>query len=122
MFQEYNPNPLHKQVGDCAVRAISKALDISWDKAFAIMTIKAFIIADLPSANSVWGSVLKDHGFSKEIIIDECTAEEFCNANSKGIFVLGFGNHVATAIDGTIYDSWNSTQEIPQYYWYKKGE
>ena len=29
MYIEYNPNPCGRRVGDCAVRAISKALDWS---------------------------------------------------------------------------------------------
>ena len=37
-----------------------------------------------------------------------------------GTYVLGFGNHVATVIDGVLYDAWNSSKEIPQYFWYLK--
>lgn len=29
-YTHYNPNPAQKSVGDCTVRAISKALDQSW--------------------------------------------------------------------------------------------
>lgn len=32
MFQYYNANPLGRNVDDCAVRAISKATDKSWDR------------------------------------------------------------------------------------------
>ena len=30
-----------------------------------------------------------------------------------------FGNHVATVVNGQLYDSWDSSNEIPQYYWEK---
>ena len=33
MYEFYEPNPVSSNVGDCAVRAISKALDIDWEKA-----------------------------------------------------------------------------------------
>lgn len=33
MYIEYNPNPVARKVGDCAVRAVAKALRISWDDA-----------------------------------------------------------------------------------------
>ena len=33
--------------------------------------------------------------------------------------MLGFGNHVATVVDGILYDSWDSSNEIPQYFWHK---
>ena len=30
----YNPNPVARRVGDCAVRAVSKALGVDWEQAF----------------------------------------------------------------------------------------
>ena len=33
MWIEYNPNPVGRYVGDCAVRAISLALNMPWDDA-----------------------------------------------------------------------------------------
>lgn len=126
MWQYFNPNPVGRSVGDCAIRAIAKALDISWEQAFLLITTAAFQMGDMPSSNSVWGAVLRQHGFYRTSIKDECpdcyTAEDFCNDNPKGIFVLGFGNHVATVIDGILFDSWDSRQEIPQYVWYKKED
>ena len=82
-------------------------------------------MADMPSSNSVWGAVLRKHGFKRTAIPDTCpdcyTAADFVMENPHGVYVLGFGNHVATAVDGVVYDSWNSTREIPQYYWHKEG-
>lgn len=34
MFTEYNPNPAGRRVGDCAVRAVAKALDTDWETAY----------------------------------------------------------------------------------------
>ena len=47
------------------------------------------------------------------------TAEDFYKDHPSGTFVLGFGNHVATVVDGDLYDSWDSSKEIPQYFWHK---
>ena len=47
------------------------------------------------------------------------TAKDFALDHPMGVYVLGFGNHVATVEDGRLYDSWDSSQEIPQYYWEK---
>lgn len=120
---KYNPNPTGRSVGDCAVRAVAKALNIGWEKAYVLIVMNGFAMGDMPSSNSVWGAVLRQHGFYRTAIENECpdcyTAEDFCNDNPEGVFVLGFGNHVATVIDGTLYDSWNSLQEIPQYFWHK---
>lgn len=72
MFLLYNPNKLGKKVGDCAVRALTKALGVSWNTAYNLMTEKGFDMADMPSSNSVWGAVLKDHGFERFTIPNEC--------------------------------------------------
>lgn len=124
MWQELNNNPAGRRVGDCAVRAVSMALNISWENAYALITAAGFAMGDMPSSNSVWGAVLRQHGFSRMNLPDECpdcyTAEDFAHDHPRGIYVLGFGNHVATVRDGIIYDAWNSSNEIPQYVWYRK--
>lgn len=129
MFIYYNPNRLGKRVGDCAVRAVSKALNVDWDTAFRLMTEKAFALADMPSSNVVWGEVLRDHGFTRHTIPNTCpdcyTAADFLIDHPDGVYVIGFGNHVATAIvtdrSADLFDAWNSLNEIPLYYWYRGG-
>lgn len=126
MWVEYNPNPVGRRVGDCSIRAVSKALDISWEKAYALIAAKGFELCDVPSSNAVWGSVLRDHGFSRKELPDSCpdcyTAEDFCQDNPEGTFILGFNNHVATVISGSLFDAWDSSLELPQYIWYRKDE
>ena len=121
----YNPNPAGRSVGDCAIRAVAAALDIDWETAYAMIAENGFLMADMPSSNSVWGAVLRQHGFTRHAIPNTCpdcyTAEQFAEDHTKGIYVLGFSNHTATIRDGTLFDSWNSSAEIPQYYWTKKG-
>lgn len=124
MWVRYNPNPAGRTVGDCAVRAVSKALNTSWEDAYGLIVTNGFAMGDMPSSDSVWGSVLRQNGFYREAIPNECpdcyTAKDFCKDNPYGVFVLGFGGHVATVVDGDLYDSWNSENEIPQYVWYRK--
>ena len=123
MWKRYNPNPAGRSVGDCSIRAIAKALDTDWKQAFAMIVSNAYQMADMPSSNSVWGSVLFQNGFERSSINSDCpdcyTAADFAEDHPHGVFVLGFGNHVATIVDGVLYDSWDSSQEIPQYYWHK---
>lgn len=120
MFIEYNPNPVGRRVGDCSIRAVSKALDTDWETAYALTVLNGFQMGDMPSSDAVWGSVLRQNGFKKSTCEDCPTAEEFGKHHDKGIYVLGFGGHVATMIDGDLYDSWNSSDEVPIYYWYKE--
>lgn len=126
MYMEYNPNPTGRRVEDCSVRAITKALEWDWEKAYATICAYGFSMGDMPHSNSVWGAVLRENGFKRYAVPDTCpdcyTAEDFANDHPVGTYVLGFGRHVATMVDGTIYDSWNSLDEIPQYYWTNREE
>lgn len=123
MYVYFNPNPVGRMVGDCSIRAIAKALDISWEDAYAKVAANGFRMGDMPSSNSVWGSVLRQNGFYRKSLPDLCpdcyTAEDFCRDNPTVVYVLGFGGHVATIVDGVLYDSWDSSKEIPQYFWSK---
>lgn len=124
MWIKYNPNPTGRHVGDCAVRAVAKALDIDWEEAYKLITVNGYAMGDMPSSDSVWGAVLRQNGFYKKAIPNTCpdcyTVRDFCRDNPLGIFVLGFGGHVATVVDGDLYDSWDSSMEIPVYVWYRK--
>lgn len=124
VWKLYNPSPVGRNVGDCSVRAISKALDTDWETAYALIAMNGYLMGDMPSSNAVIMATLRQHGFNRAIIPDKCpdcyTANDFLDDHPKGVYVLGFGNHIATGIDGVLYDSWNSLNEIPIYYFYKK--
>ena len=126
MYSYYNPNPIkNKRVGDCVVRAISKALNQPWEDTYIDLTIQGYLMGDLLSSNAVWGAYLKSKGFTREIVSNDCpecyTIEDFCNEYPKGTFIIGTGTHAVCVIDGTIYDTWQSGDETPIYY-YRKGE
>ncbi len=122
MWKYFNPNPISNRTEDCAVRAVSAALDISWDDAFDMIAHNAKQMGTVMQDNAAWGSVLRQHGFQREIIPNSCpdcfTAEDFSKDHPSGVFVLGFATHTAAVIDGDILDTWDSSNEIPIYYWY----
>ena len=122
----FNPNPAGRTVGDCSVRAIAKALDLDWESAYLQIVMNGFWMGDMPSSDSVWGCVLRKNGFYRESVPNTCpdcyTAEDFSRDHPVGTYILGFGGHVATVKDGDLYDSWDSSNEIPQFYWYEKQE
>ena len=121
MWRYFNPNPAGRNVGDCSVRAVSAALGVSWEDAYSMIAANGFQMGDMPSSDSVWGSVLRQNGFYRYAIPNKCpdcyTAKDFAADHPKGVYVLGFGGHVATVIDGVLYDSWDSSNEIPIYFW-----
>lgn len=126
MWRYFNNNPMGRNVGDCAVRAVSAALGVDWEQAYSMLVSNGYLMGDLPQANSVIAATLRKNGFYKATIPDTCpdcyTAEMFCEDHPKGVYVLGFGTHVAAVIDGEVWDAWDSTQEIPIYYFYRKDD
>lgn len=124
MWVLYNPNPAGRQVGDCAVRALTKALNIDWETAYALMSNNGFNMCDMPSSDGVWGAVLRQHGFYRYAVSNGCpycyTVTDFCRDHEKGTYVLGFGGHCAAVVDGDLFDSWDSSNELPQFYWTKE--
>lgn len=121
MWVKYNPNPNGKNVGDCTVRALTIALGESWDASYARLTAQGYILADMPSADAVWGSVLRSRGFVRKVIPNTCpdcySVADFAAEHNEGTFVLALGGHVVCVKDGAVYDSWDSTGRTVLYFY-----
>lgn len=121
MYQFYNANPTASRVGDCTIRAISKVLDQSWEKTYIEICVEGLVMYDMPDANQVWGKYLIDNNFTRHIIPNECsdcyTVRQFANEHKNGRYILALHGHVVACIDGTYYDTWDSGDEVPIYYW-----
>ena len=126
IWYEWNPNPAGRRVGDCAVRAIAAALGTDWETAYDLVAEAGYNMADMPSSDGVWGAVLRQHGFYRTSLPASCpdcyTAADFAREHPRGVFVLGFGGHTATVRDGRIWDAWDSSNEIPQFVWFKRED
>ena len=124
MYIEYNPNPCGRKVGDCAVRALSKALDVSWETAYIMLAMNGLQMCDAMNSDSVIGATLRQNGFTRKPISMSCPdcydAEEFCKEFPTGVYVLFFGGHVACVKSGNLFDAWDSSHEVPQYFWGKE--
>lgn len=120
----YNPNPAGRTVGDCAVRALTVALDVDWEEAYELIVRAGFAMADMPSSDGVINAVLRAEGFVRETVPNTCpdcyTVEDFALDHPVGVYVVKTNGHVVGISDGIAYDSWNSGKEIVIYYWYKK--
>lgn len=123
-FEYLNLNPLHHRVGDCAIRAISKALEQPWEETYMGIALKGLEMADMPSGNHIWGSYLKDHGFTRHIVEQDglYTVGDFADDHPEGTYILALDGHVVCVKDGTVFDSWDSTHEIPIFYFTQKED
>lgn len=124
MFIEANLNPYKKSVGDCVIRAISVVEDEEWDDTFIDLMVKCFTLKDIPSSNNAWGAYLHDLGYNRYIIPDTCpdcyTVKDFTEDNPRGTYILATGSHVVAVKDGNYYDTWDSGDEVPIFYFKKE--
>lgn len=124
-YAYYNENPAGKSVGDCAIRAISIALGQTWEKTYVGLCLEGFMRGDLPNADAIWGPYLRKNGFQRHFIPDDgigaYTVSDFARDNPQGTFILSMpGRHVVTVVNSVVYDSWDSQNECPTYYWEKE--
>lgn len=121
MFIFSNPNPAKLIVGDCVIRGISIVKDQSWLKTYDDVTSKGRRMFDMPSSNSVWNSYLLDSRFRKSALENTCPdcyrVIDFCNEHPYGEYLLATGTHVIAVIDGNYYDTWDSGDEVPLYFY-----
>ena len=107
------------------IRAISKTMGMEWEDTYLDLMIQGFTMHDMPSSNDVWGTYLAEHGFKRYVIPDTCpycyTVSQFVNDNPDMVGILATGTHVvAVGGDGNYYDTWDSGNEVPIYYWRKE--
>ena len=121
MWVRCNPNPKHKEVPDCVVRAICIALNRRWIDIYDDLCAVGREECNMPSADAVWGRYLYEHGFEPFLLPDSCprctTIKAFSRIFNKGIYIIGTGSHAVAVIDGDYYDSWDSGNEIPSFFW-----
>lgn len=120
MFVFFNPNPVSKRVGDCTVRALSKAMGKPWEDTYLALCVEGLRMHDMPTANSVWGGYLKRNGYRQFALPDTCpecyTVASFASEHERGTYILALSNHVVAVVDGDWHDTWNSADEVPIYY------
>ena len=127
MYRYYQPNPVRTDpVGDCTVRALSKALDISWEKAHVMLDYASYMMGDISNSNTVLAAVLRQNGFYLGQMPDGChdclTVEEFTQVFPHGTYVIGTGSHVVCIQDGIAFDSWDSRGENVLYFFERKDD
>ena len=124
MFVYTNPNPSKKLVGDCVIRAVSIVLDQTWLETYDGITAVGRELRDMPSSNAVWDAYLRDKGYIKHIIPDTCPecyrVADFCWDHPSGDYLLATGTHVIAVLNGDYYDTWDSGDEVPIYFYERR--
>lgn len=125
-FILFKNNPRNRNVGDCVIRAVSKALNIPWETAYIDMVMEGYAMADMPSSNSVLNAYLHSKGFRRYVIPNECedcySIRQFAEDHPYGTYIVCTGTHTVAVKDGCYFDSWDSGDETPLFYWKKESE
>lgn len=121
MWIRANPNPKNKRVPDCVIRAISIALRMDWYQVYDELCKVGRRECNMPSADAVWGRYLWEKGFRPLLLPESCpeclTIRLFCRMYPYGRYIIGTGSHAVAVINGDYYDSWDSGNEVPSFFW-----
>lgn len=121
MWMNANPNPKHQQVPDCVIRAICLAYNRRWHDVYNDLCSVGYEDCNMPSADAVWGHYLHLLGAEPFLLPKSCprctTVRKFSEIFSHGTYIIGTGSHAVAVIDGDYYDSWDSGDEIPSFFW-----
>ena len=130
-FHFYNANAKNKFGGDCVVRAISTALNQSWEDTVREMTEVGISIGYVLNDTHTIDAYLKQKGWVKQKQPKrengtKYTGSEFCKMQkSKGntqTFIANIGcKHIVAIVNNKVNDIWNSSHRVIGNYWIKGG-
>ena len=120
-FEYYQPNT--HDCGDCAIRSVSKALNIDWLDSFNILCQSAIEFQEPTESCDNITNALKPYGFSWTPIKPKKgesrpTVSEFASEH-RGTYILRVSGHVVRAKDNKYYDIWDSGDKSLYGYWVK---
>lgn len=114
-YYQPNDNDLKDNYGDCQIRALSKALDVSWVEAFdrtipICREAQVYTIFGAPAA--VRNKLLEKLGFKYTGISNKKgskrpTVDSFAKDHSSGRYIINVANHEVACVDGKYYDTWD---------------
>lgn len=113
-FKYYNANPFGRNVNDCTIRAISLAVELSWEDTY-------MLLAEYGRKN---GITFSEVDFIDEFLChrykrfcpnkDVKTVEDFVNLDLSGRWLITMNGHITAVIDGVLYDTFDCSD---RYIW-----
>lgn len=118
MFIKFNDNPCGRTTGDCVIRAISIAENKPWRKVYLSLCVEGYEECAFGDDNKVWEKYLTNIGYRRFTLSESkgYKLSDFAAAHKEGKYIVGTGTHCVAVINGDIIDAWDSSDEIPLYY------
>lgn len=127
MYQYFQPNKfdLKDKVGDCAVRAVCKAQDLEWLKAYDVMSAIARTVQSPFNCKFGFEWIMQTLGYEYFPVSNKKggkrpTVMSFCKNNPRGTYILVLAHHYVCSKDGQYFDTWDSGSKCLYGYWMKK--
>lgn len=128
-FHYYNANPHNHKTGDCVVRALCTACEMSWEdcatELFQIGLKRGYTMLE----DKVIDTFLTNHNFIKckeprSANNTKYRVNEWLLLNSNELnthIVANVGSyHIVAIIDGKVNDIWDSSKQTMHCYWVKR--
>ncbi len=125
-FINCNANPKQwKNEGDCVVRALCKATNLSWEEVYQELCDIGLKKCRMPNSKQVYEEFLKEQGFIKCSMPRHCdntryTVREFIETFKEELVVISVANHLTYAENDYLYDTWDCSFKSVGNYWIKE--
>lgn len=126
-YTYYQPNDkdLKDNYGDCAIRTICKAENLSWLDAYDMMYRLSREVQCPMNCKYGFEHILKSNGYvytgiSNKKGTKRPTVDSFTKEHLEGTYVLIVANHYVCSKDGYYFDTWDSGECSMYGYWVKE--
>lgn len=115
-FTYYNANPSHKRVKDCAIRAISAAMNITWEDAMMELARMSCDTHEIVNARANTSAYIKSKNWTKHL----GRGKKLKDFHFKGTHLVSCHTrgkyHMTYIEDGVIKDTFNCENFKVDYY------
>lgn len=126
-YKYYQPNEkdIKDNYGDCVIRALTKALNLTWLEVFdEIHPISREMQVPFNCKPCYEKYLTEVKGFiytgiSNKKGTKRPTVQSFAKEHKQGTYVLKVANHIVTVVDGIYYDTWDCGNSCLYGYWKK---
>ena len=124
-FKYYNANPNNNHVADCVVRAISTALNQSWEQTYSELCMLGLEMYSMPNSKEVYTKYIESKGWKRckqprKFDNTKYTGKEFTKVIKGTVLAHIGGHHIVCIKGGKVLDTWDSTNGCIGNYWIKE--
>ena len=128
VYYQPNKKDLKDEFGDCTIRALTKALNVTWLEAFdmTIPICREYQVTNMFAAPAYIERQMierlgfKYYGVSNKKGSKRPTVDSFAKDHPEGVYILNVANHEVACVDGKYYDTWDCGARS-LYGFYEKG-